>query len=514
VIYGIVGLLVKVTSNKYSSFFDTAELKEDMKQRAIRGGMITSTSQGILFLLGIASTMVLARMLIPEHFGLIGMVTALTVLIERFQDIGLGDAIVQKEEITHEQVSTLFWINLAICLCLSIVVALCAKGVAWFYNDERLIWITVAFALNFVFSGLSIQHQALIRRRMRFDHFALIKIFSAFFGLAVGIALAWYGYGYWALVWKELARSILSTVLAWSFCPWRPGLPMLNKEIKPLLQFGVNVTGYNILYYLTNNLDSILLGKFYGAVPVGLYTRAKQLTAIPITQLLEPIRYISLPALSTFQNDPVNYRKYFETMLAFISFLYMPLIVYIGIYSHPIVYLALGSKWMGTVPIFRILAISMFAAPIVVLLGMIMISSGQTKRYFFWGLFTNLSTILAFVIGIRWGAIGIAASWSASMALNLIFSFFFVLKDAPVDKASTIKSISKPAIASIVMGAVLVMTYTWLSSFHVAVQISLSVILGSMIYLIIWVLFPGGYKNIIEFISYPMSALKSRKQTS
>lgn len=172
--------------------------------------------------MGIASTMVLARMLRPEHFGLIGMVTALTMLIERFEDLGLGDAIVQRKQITHKQVSTLFWLNLGVCVSLTIVVAISAKAVAWFYNDQRLVWITVAFASNFVCSGLSIQHQALIRRRMRFDHFALIKVFSAIFGLAVGITLAWMGYGYWALVWKELARSFLSTVLAWSFVPGGP----------------------------------------------------------------------------------------------------------------------------------------------------------------------------------------------------------------------------------------------------------------------------------------------------
>ena len=456
----------KLKTEKYTSFFDTDQLKGDMKQRAIRGGMITSASQGILFLLRIASTMVLARMLIPEHFGLIGMVTALTVLIERFQDLGLGDAIVQKKEITHEQVSTLFWINLGICFFFTILVALSAKAVAWFYNDQRLIWITVAFASNFVCSGLSIQHQALIRRRMRFDHFALIKIFSTAFGFAVGITLAWLGYGYWALVWKELARSpFLVTVLAWSFCPWRPGLPVRNAGVKSMLKFGGNVTGYNILYYLTNNLDSILLGKFFGAVPVGLYSRAKQLTAIPVTQLLEPMKYVSLPALSALQNDPVKYRNYFEKMLAVLSFLYMPIIVYIGIYSHPIVYIALGSQWMDAVPIFRLLAISVFASPIVVMLGLIMLSSGQTKRYFFWGLFTSLSTVIAFVVGIRWGVIGIAASWSIATAVNLIFSLFFVFKGSPVGMVSTLKSIYRPAIASIVMGIVLLLTYEYLIIF-------------------------------------------------
>jgi len=498
-------------NNKYSSFFDTAELKEDMKQRAIRGGMITSASQVVLFVLRLASIMVLARLLIPEHFGLIGMVTALTVFIERFEDLGLGDAVVQRKELTHEQVSTLFWLNIGICFFIAIVVAVFAKAVAWFYNDQRLIWITVALASNFVFSGLSIQHQALIRRRMRFDHFALIKIISTAVSLGVAVILAWQGFGYWALVWKEIVRSLLVTVLAWSFCPWRPSLPVRNAGVKSMLKFGGNLTGYNILYYLSNNVDSILLGKFFGAVPVGLYSRARQLTAIPVTPLLDPMQYVSLPALSALQNDPVKYSNYFEKMLAILCFLYMPIIIYIGIYSHPIVYIALGSQWVDTVPIFRVLVFSAFVSPIVVMLGLIMVSTGQSQRYFFWGLFTSSSTIIAFAVGIRWGAIGLAASWSVSAVVNLIFSMFFVFKGSPVSVTSTLKSIQKPAIASIGMGAVLFLTYTRLSTFHVALQMSLSVLLGSLIYLIIWILFPGGYKNIVEFASYPLSILKSKR---
>lgn len=508
----LLELLIKVKDKEYKSFFNTEELKGNMKQRAIRGGMITSASQGILFFLGIASTMVLARMLRPEHFGLIGMVTALTMLIERFEDLGLGDAIVQRKQITHKQVSTLFWLNLGVCVSLTIVVAISAKAVAWFYNDQRLVWITVAFASNFVCSGLSIQHQALIRRRMRFDHFALIKVFSAIFGLAVGITLAWMGYGYWALVWKELARSFLSTVLAWSFCPWRPGLPVRNAGVKSMLQFGGAITGNRILYSLSNNLDFILIGKFCGAVPVGLYSRAKQLTASPVGQLLEPMRYIALPTLSPLQNDPVKYRSYFEKMLAVLSFLYMPLIVYIGVYSHPIVYIALGSQWMDVVPLFRLLAISIFVSPIIVLLGMVMLSSGETKRYFYWGLFTNLSTIIAFVVGIRWGVIGVAVSWPIVTAVNLIFSLFFALKGSPVSIIATLKSIYRPAIASVVMGITLLLSYQYVSSFHVALQMMASMLLGGGIYFIVWVLFPGGYKNIIEFASYPLSVLKRKKE--
>ena len=497
---------------KYSSIFSTEQLKGNMKHRVIHSGMITSATQAILFILGLATTVILSRMLIPEHFGLIGMVTALTVLIERFQDIGLGDAIIQKKEITHEQISTLFWINLSICILFSIVVVLSSKIVAWFYNDQRLIWITIAFASNFVCTGLSIQHQAIIRRGMRFKQQASIKIISASFSLVVGIVLAWLEYGYWALVWKELARSFLSTVLAWSFCPWRPGLPVRNAGVGSLLKFGGGITGYNMLFYFTNNLDSILLGKYFGAIPVGLYSRARQLTAIPLTQLLEPMKNVSLPALSTLQDDTIKYSNYYVKMLAVLTFIYMPLIVYIGVYAYQIVYIALGSQWMDAVPIFRLFAISLFASPIVTMYGMILLSLGRIRRYFYWGLFTSLSTIIAFILSIRWGVLGIAASWSISTAINLIFSFFFVFKNSPVTMVSTLNNIYRPTTASIAMGIILLLTYQYVLSFNIVLQILISSILGCGVYVIVWLIFPGGYKNIVDFVSYPLLIIKSKRE--
>jgi len=499
---------------KYNSFFDTEHLAGDIKNRAIRGGMLSSASQGIQFFLRFASVIVLARLIIPEHFGLIGMVTSLTILIERFQDLGLGDAIVQKKEITHEQVSTLFWINLVICIFLTILVALSAKAVAWFYGDQRLIWITVALASNFIFSGTAIQHQALIRRQMRFDHFAWIQIISSTFGFGVAIVLAWQGYGYWALVWKELGRTLLNVVLAWSFCSWRPGLPVRNSGVRALLAFGYNVTGYNMLYYLTNNLDTILIGKFAGAVPVGLYSRAKQLTTIPVSQLLEPVRYVSLPAMGALQSDPVRFRNYFEKMLAVLSFLYMPIIVYLGAYSHPVVLLTLGSQWLGAVPIFRLLAIAMFARPIVAMLGMILLSTGKTKRYFCWGLFTSLSLVVSFVGGIQWGTIGVAASWSAAMAASLVISLGFISRGSPVTLGLIFKAIYQPAIASMVMGLVLGMTYEYLAVYDLIPQLVLSIMLGCGVYIATWLMLPGGYQKLLEFSSYPLTVLRQKNAFS
>jgi O-antigen/teichoic acid export membrane protein len=491
------------------ALFNTKHLKNDIEKRALQGGVIATVSQGVLLFVRLASILVLSRIIIPEHFGLISMVTSLTVLIERFQDLGLGDAIVQRDKITHRQISSLFWANLCLCFLLCIIVSLSAKVVAWFYHDARLVWITVGLAANFVFSGAAIQHQALIRRQMRFGLFSAIQILSTSFGIVVGILLAWWGYGFWALVWKELARSMLNTVLAWAFCPWRPGLPSRNVGARAMLRFGYNVTGFNMLYYLTNNLDSVLLGKIWGAVPVGLYSRAKLLSSIPTGQLLEPIRYVSFPALSALQNNTLLFRKYFERTMSVLSFLYLPCLVLFFIHSRAIVMLSLGEQWTGASTIYRLLVISTFTSPIVALLGLILLSSGNTSRYLRWGIFISMSNIIATAGGVLSGPIGVAGWLSISNFVNLVFSLYYVCKGTAISAGAVANAVARPATASLVMGIIIYLCSISLGSIGALAQIGYSAGIGFCAYIGIWMILPWGYKDekITECISHPVKVL-------
>jgi O-antigen/teichoic acid export membrane protein len=490
--------------------FETQHLKSNIEKRALQGGMITTISQGVLFLVRFVSIVVLSRIIIPEHFGLISMVTSLTILIERFQDLGLGDAIVQREKITHRQVSSLFWANLCICFILSIAVALSAKIVAWFYHDARLVWITVGFAGNFVFSGAAIQHQALIRRQMRFGLFSAIQILSTSFGIVVGILLALWGYGFWALVWKELARSMLNTILAWAFCPWRPGLPRRNVGVRSMLRFGYNVTGYNILYYLTNNLDSILLGKVWGAVPVGLFSRAKLLSSIPTGQLLEPIRYVSYPALSALQKDAKAYRGYFERIVSVLSFLYLPCLVFFCIHSKSIVMLSLGSQWTDAGNIYLWFIISSFPAPIVALLGLILLSSGETGRYLRWGIFTSATSIIAAAVGVFWGPVGVAGCCAISNIASFVFSIYYVCKGTAVNARSVGDAVWRPTLASLVMGVAVALSIIPFRSMGQLSLVICSAAFGFCIYIGAWMILPWGRKDdkIAECIAHPIKVLR------
>jgi len=179
-----------------------------------------------------ASMMVLARLLLPQDFGLMAMVTAITGFLAVFADLGLSMATIQRPEISHVQLSTLFWVNAALGAGVMLVTVATAPAIAWFYGEPRLAWIALTLSGAFLVSGLAVQHQALLRRHMRFGVLAWIEISAVAAGAAAGVGLAWSGAGYWALVVMQLAVAAVATAGAWLMYRWRPGLPAPTKILR------------------------------------------------------------------------------------------------------------------------------------------------------------------------------------------------------------------------------------------------------------------------------------------
>src|SRR5262245_22435341 len=173
---------------------------EDLKERTIRGGFAKVCAQAATFLLRVGSLMVLARLLEPKDFGLVGMVTALTGILNLFRDFGLSTATVQRVNVTEEQISTLFWINVLVGAILGLLAVMIAPAVVVFYHEPRLFGVTAVLATGFLFNAAGVQHSALLQRHMRFTALATIDIISLAVSTVVGIGLAVCGYGYWALV--------------------------------------------------------------------------------------------------------------------------------------------------------------------------------------------------------------------------------------------------------------------------------------------------------------------------
>lgn len=168
-------------------------------------------------------------------------------------------------------------------------------------------------------------------------------------------------------------------------CRWGPVLLARKASIGSMVQTGRDVTGFNIVHFFSRSIDQILIGRFWGAGPLGLYRQAYQLVLMPMNQLLSSFSYVAVPGMSTLQNDPDRYRQYYKKMVSMLAFVSMPLAVYLGIFSDNIVRLVLGEKWIESAIIFKILALTAFIQPVVSTSGIVMVACGKTKRYFWWG---------------------------------------------------------------------------------------------------------------------------------
>ncbi len=202
--------------------FHTDDLKENLRRRSVHGAAFTGTSLAVKALLNMGSTMILARLLTPEDFGLVAMVVSVTGLVTIFRDLGLATATVQSATLDHTRVNALYWVNVLFGLVMGALTALSAPLFAWFFREPRLTAVGAVLGGVMFIEGLSIQHQALLRRRMRFDRLAASEIGALAVGVIVAVILAWRGAGYWSLVWMRVASAAAGVVSLWLLCDWRP----------------------------------------------------------------------------------------------------------------------------------------------------------------------------------------------------------------------------------------------------------------------------------------------------
>ncbi|OAM87860.1 hypothetical protein AW736_20195 [Termitidicoccus mucosus] len=422
----------------------------DLKRKSVRGGMVTFGAQGISIAIQLASTVTLARLLSPDDYGVMAMVIAVTSFAGLFRDLGLSAAAIQKGTLTHAQMSNLFWLNVGMGILLTSALAASSPLVAWFYGKPELIPLTLLLSTTFLIGSLGTQHGALMQRELQFGRRAVTGIAGALAGLGVSIILALHGQGYWALAWGSITGGIVTTLLLFALSPFRPGLWTRGVGIRSMLKFGANITAFDFVNYFHRNLDNILIGKFWGADALGLYSRAYSLLMLPINTLRGPINAVGFPAMSRLQNQSDAFRDYYRKVTTFLALVSMPFSAFLFVASKPVIVLALGVQWIGIVPIFAILATVGFVQPVITLWGMVVLSRGMGKRYLQLGFFNAVCSIIGFSIGLHWGAIGVAAGYAVVTYITAYPILAWTFRGTPLCLKDFSTCIFRPFIASVI----------------------------------------------------------------
>jgi PST family polysaccharide transporter len=423
----------KLEKSHAEEHFRTDHLLHNIGHRAVSGGIATIGAQGAKFMLNFLAAAVLARLLSPRDFGLVGMVLGITGLVGVLKELGLSTATVQRDAITRQQVSNLFWINVAFSGVLTLLSAGMAPLMARFYHDPRVNGIMLALSFTFLLTGSTVQHQALLARQMRFQALALIDLAALGIGFAIACISAWLGFGYWALVAQQLAYAGSGLVLIWCTSKWRPIRPTRNSGVGSMLKFGAHLTIADFVGQTSVNSDSILIGRFFGAEPLGLYTRASVLLARPIQQVVTPINAVIIPVLSRLRSDPERYRRSYmrayDTVALFVfSFAATSLVL-----AKPMVLVILGERWKDAIPLFSAFTLVGISGPLSIICTWIYESQGRGRDQLRNHILAGGVTIGSYLLGLPWGPIGVIYSLAAtSLLVRMPIVYYIAGRSGPV----------------------------------------------------------------------------------
>jgi len=413
--------------------FQTGDLSASMRGRAISSGMVTLVSQGLKFGLTLGGMMALARMLEPKDFGLIGMVTGMTVLLAMFTDLGLASATIQANELTHAQASNLFWINVGLSGLMGGVAAGLAPVVVWFYHDPRLMRVSLALALTFPLTGLAYQHRALLIRQLAFRKLALIEVGSLAISMTVACGMAWLRCGYWSLVGMQLGLAAGDCGLTWGISRWRPKFPTRSGHAVHLLKFGLELSASSFVYYLARGCDTVLLGRFWGATITGYYTRAYALLVRPVDQVLSPIGSVMLPVLGRLRSDPKRYRRIYCEMYNAMGLAFFPMAAIFLATAHPLVLALLGPRWEATATLLSGFTFAFLYLPYEALATWAFTSQGRSRDQLVSSIILTVLMAASFFAGVRRGALSMVLWYSISgLLLRLPLIYYFVGRRGPI----------------------------------------------------------------------------------
>jgi PST family polysaccharide transporter len=425
---------------------------KDLKERTIRGGVARGCAQAATLALRVASLMILARLLAPKDFGLVGMVTAFTGVLDLFRDFGLSAATIQRTSVTDEQISTLFWINVLFGVVLALVMVAISPSIAAFYHEPRLQWVTIVLAAGLIFNAAGVQHSALLQREMRFTTLAVISVVSLILSTAIAIGTAEAGYGYWSLVALSIALPLTATLGFYLATRWIPGPPRRRTGIRSMLRFGGTLTLTGITVYVASNLEKVLVGRFWGVDAIGLYGRAFQLINIPTGNLNSAAGEVAFSALSRLQDDPVRRKNYFLKGFSLVLGLTLPLTIACAFFANDVVLVLLGPKWKDAAPIFRWLAPTILVFAISNPLSWLLIASGLIGRLMRMSLVIAPVMILGYIIGLPYGPRGVAIAYSTVMILWLIPLIAWAVHGTEISFWDVVRTVSPPLASSVVAG--------------------------------------------------------------
>lgn len=403
---------------------------KNIKQKAISGIKWTSLSSGIIALVQIAQVSILARLLSPSDFGLMAIVMVVIGFSRIFSDMGISNAIIHKQNTSHRQLSSLYWLNIVSGLTLFLIISALSPLIALFYKEPKLTELLIILATSFIIIAIGNQYRVLFQKELRFNMMAKIEMTAAFGAFYVAVLSAIKDFGVYALVYASLTNAVISSglFLFLGLREHKPSFVFKYNEIKEYVGFGMYQMGDSTLNYFNSEFDVILIGRLLGTEALGVYSIVKQLVMRP-AQIINPIiTRVTFPVMAKVQDDNEQLKKIYLKTINYLASVNFPIYITIAVLAEPIVMIMFGKTWQQGIPILQILSIYAMVRSTGNPIGSLVMAKGRVNLSFFWNLSLFIFIPLVIWFGSDFGLIGIASSLLLLQITLTIPGWYFMVR--------------------------------------------------------------------------------------
>lgn len=378
-----------------------------LKGKTIRGILWNGAGKFVIQGLQLVISIVLARLLMPADFGIIGIAMIFIGLIALVNEMGIAAAVVQRLEIDSRDLGTMFVSSVAVGIILTVLLIASSGLIAIYFNTPVLSPILKVLSLTFIIGSFGVIQKALLNRKLDFKKIAIGEIGGISAYGIVAIMLAVLGYGVWSIVWGTLANSITATLIFSFMSHWKPVVLFDYKKFRETIHFGANVFGTNLINYLRMNLASFITGRYLGNTDLGYYSLANTLSSMTAGRISFIIGRVMFPALSKIQNDTERFRNFYLKTIRVISIVSFPLLIGLFVLAKPLVLVVYGEKWsMAIIPLQILSIVGMFQS-IGSTVGFVLLAKGRSDIEFKWNLFYLGAFFLVLIISVHYGLIAL-----------------------------------------------------------------------------------------------------------
>lgn len=474
--------------------------------RAARGGAVTLVGQLLRIIVQMGAVVVLARLLSPDDYGLVAMVLIIVGVGEIFRDFGLSSAAIQAPSLSVRQRDNLFWINAAIGLALSVVVLVLSPAFAALFGPRQLLHIIQVLSATFLINGLTTQYRASLNRQMKFKQLAVADVSTQALGLAVAIACAALGAGYWALVAQQLSAALSLFVCLAIFGRWIPGRYSRGVEMKGFLRYGWNLMATQIVGYVTNNIDTIVVSFRFGPGPLGFYNRAFQLLMNPLGQVRNPTTSVALPVLAGLRDDVERAGTFIRKGQLALGYSMVAGLGLAAGAASPLVNLFLGPQWRPVVPVFVLLALAGIFQTLAFVGYWVYLSRGLTAELFRYSLLQLVIKAVCIGVGSMWGIVGVAAGYAIAPALEWPLSLWWLSRLTVIPRRElwfgALRLLALALTAAACSGCVV-----WLVPVSTILELLLAALAAGLVYALAYVLCAPVRRDLVDVLGMARQVL-------